>query len=400
MRQHGRLLPRALERLNIKRGGVASALAAAAAMAIAISILPPPIYAAEKIVTPVINKSVAQQHKDGPQTWQSIADANAGEPITYQIKGTLPTNWEDFTTYQYEFHDRPDAALAVDASSVKIELVDESGSVKCDLTDGFVVAASSARGAEWTATTADLKAFAPNATAKDAVVLTYKATLDPAKAKPGTDNLYRNVAYLTYSSQPLMQNAVGRSKDAEANIVTWALSLTKVDSRNQDNKLAGAVFTVQAPDGCYLAQDGSHVSQPVEHETDADGVIRIDGIAGGTYTVTETCAPKGFAKYADPFHVTIDADLTAADPTLTVAVPESNASAKADPAKGIASLRVPNAPAKDGATVAAKHGPSVLGMPQTGDTSLNAAVAAVALGFICIVVALAIARRNKNQDRG
>ena len=113
-------------------------------MAVAISILPPPIYAAEKIVTPVITKSVAQQHKDGSQTWQSIADANVGEPITYQIKGTLPTNWDDFNTYQYEFHDLPDAALAVDASSVKIELVDESGSVKCDLTDGFVVTTPSA----------------------------------------------------------------------------------------------------------------------------------------------------------------------------------------------------------------------------------------------------------------
>ena len=400
MRQHGRLLPRALERLNIKRGGVASALAAAAVMAVAITILPPPIYAAEKIVTPVITKSVAQQYKDGPQTWQSIADANVGEPITYQIKGTLPTNWDDFDTYQYEFHDLPDAALAVDASSVKIELVDESGSVKCDLTDGFVVTTPSARGAEWTATASDLKALAPRATVKDTVVLTYKATFDPEKAKPGTDNLYRNVAYLMYSSRPFTQNAVGRSKDAEASIVTWALSLTKVDSRNQDNKLAGAKFTVQASDGCYLAQDGSHVSQPVEHKTDADGVIRIDGISGGTYTVAETCAPKGFAKYVESFHVSIDADLTAADPTLTVAVPESNASAKADPTKGVASLRVPNAPAEDGATVAAKHGPSVLGMPQTGDASLDAAVAAVALGFICIVVALVIARRNKNQDRG
>lgn len=157
---------------------------------------------------------------------------------------------------------------------------------------------------------------------------------------------------------------------------------------------------MRASDGCYLAQDGSHVSRSVEHKTDADGVIRIDGIAGGTYTVAETCAPKGFAKYAEPFHVTIDACLTAADPTLTVSVPESNASAKVDPAKGVASLRVPNAPAEDGATDTAKHGPSVLGMPQTGDTSLDAAVAAVTLGFICIVVALAIARRNKNQDRG
>lgn len=378
--------------LNNKWEGVAYRAIAAACIALAIFATPVAGYAAEKITTPVIEKTVLQVHADGSSSWQRVADVSAGEPAMFRLVGTLPSNWEEFKFYRYEFIDTADAALAVDASSVTVELIDRDGAVKQDLTDAFTVEAPDAVGSAWSASIADLKAVAASAVRTDKLVLTYKAALDSERVAAGVQNAYTNVAYLEYTSKPFT-TAIGRSVEAEAQVVTWGMRLTKVDEDKQDTVLANAAFTIQAVDGCYLAADGSHATDPHEFISDKTGKVSVTGLASGIYTVTETRAPKGYAKYAKPFHVVIESSLDQDDPGLTVTVKESNASAQADPQAGVAALRVPNAREKGTAVL-----PSIIGMPQTGDRTFYAIVLVVGLGVACLAIAKTM-RRNKNNEQ-
>ena len=55
-------------------------------------------------------------------SWGDVADASTGVEVAYRITGTLPSNWDDFTTYYYEFHDALDRQLVIDVASVKISV--------------------------------------------------------------------------------------------------------------------------------------------------------------------------------------------------------------------------------------------------------------------------------------
>ena len=76
----------------------------------------------EKIATPTVEKQIAEVKPDGTLMWGDVADAEAGVEVPYRVVGTLPSNWDDFDTYHYEFSDALDPQLVIDLSSVKITL--------------------------------------------------------------------------------------------------------------------------------------------------------------------------------------------------------------------------------------------------------------------------------------
>ena len=348
--------------------------------------------AAEKITTPVIAKAVEWADANGASSWVSTGEAAAGEAVTFRLTGTLPSDWDKFTNYFYEFDDAPDKALVVDTSSVTVELTDEEGTKKQDLTSAFVVAGPASAGSTWTASCDDLKAAASNAVASDRVVLTYTATLDPALATPGLDNEKTNVSYLRYSSKPY-NNVIGQSKEAEAHVVTWGLDLNKVDSNDANKTLSGAAFTIQGEDGRYVQADGSLGASVYEFESDSDGRVSVTGLASGFYTVAETRAPEGYNMLSAPFRVQLSADLSSDNPGLTVTIPESNASMQVDAYAGVASVRVPNVRSGGGSQ---GTNPTFTKMPQTGDPSFSAPVALMGcLGAACVAVALLIRRAGR-----
>ncbi|MCL2782145.1 MAG: prealbumin-like fold domain-containing protein, partial [Actinomycetia bacterium] len=80
------------------------------------------------------------------------------------------------------------------------------------------------------------------------------------------------------------------------------LEWTKTDSEN--NPLAGATFHVTGPNG--YAKDVTDNQAPDADPTDG-GFLLNKGLAPGTYTITETGAPSGFAVDPTPQSVTIDA---------------------------------------------------------------------------------------------
>lgn len=236
-----------------------------------------------------------------------------------------------------------------------------------------------------TAKTADLKSLAPTATKSSKVVLTYTAHLNPALATPGTGDPADNYVYLNYTSKP-WTDALGRTVEDQAQLLTWGIDLHKV-AATQEKNLAGARFTVQNAKGEYLESDGTLSDSSVEHETDAQGVIRIPGVDAGTYTVTETRAPEGYQKIDRPFTITLTSSLSLDASSVRAQVSHPAAQVEEQRAgQGTPRVKVLNAAVGE---------PPVGGLAQTGDAAL-ASVGVLALaGAGCCAVAVVVRRKNR-----
>lgn len=316
-----------------------------------------------------------------------------GEAIAFRLEGSFPSNWDEFKTYRYEFHDQPSEGLDVDYSSVRVSLLGADGSLKRDLTTSFEVvsaaAGAGANGREWSCQTADLKAAAPEAAQGDKVVLSYEASLDAAKAAPGTSAAQRNLAYIDYTSKPFT-DAIGRSKESEATVSTWALDLAKVDATDHSVTLSGAKFTLQTAGGAYVSPAGGLSASPQELSCDSQGRLEVTGIGSGTYTLTEVTAPEGYALPEASWHVTLAYDASGSQPRLMATVEESGESFEADVQAGVVSLVVPNA--KRGAEASALNPTS--GTPNTGEGISAPFVALVALGILVAAAATLLRPRD------
>ena len=66
--------------------------------------------------TVTVSKKV-QENMDGvnnpasEDNWGTAADYNIGDYVKFQLTGSLPTDYADYTSYEYTFHDTADQGL-------------------------------------------------------------------------------------------------------------------------------------------------------------------------------------------------------------------------------------------------------------------------------------------------
>lgn len=139
-----------------------------------------------------------------------------------------------------------------------------------------------------------------------------------------------NSATVDYSTSP-DGIQTGTSNPDVTHQYTFGFQLKKTDSA--DTPLAGAVFElrhketgavielVKVEEGVYrLKLDGDNGSVN-EVTTGANGIIKFQGLAAGTYYLVETKAPEGYNKLAKPIKITIaDTTTDGTTPSWTVAM--------------------------------------------------------------------------------
>lgn len=156
------------------------------------------------------------------------------------------------------------------------------------------------------------------------IVITYRMTVDKARlADPANNTIH---TYGTFTDGIHFTTITDQDK---ADIKAYDFTLRKVDAGNVNTLLDGARFQIQrngkwmnldwntgkwsdaADQGSatvFVTGDTNH-DGTVDNRDDASqrGLIRFKGLGYGTYTVTETREPAGYASYAKPtFTVTID----------------------------------------------------------------------------------------------
>lgn len=156
------------------------------------------------------------------------------------------------------------------------------------------------------------------------IVITYRITVDKASVTDPANNTVHT--YGTFTDGIRFTTITDQDK---ADIKAYDFTLRKVDAGNVNTLLDGAQFQIQrngkwmnldwntgkwsdaANQGSatvFVTGDTNH-DGTVNNRDDASqrGLIRFKGLGYGTYTVTETREPAGYASYAKPtFTVTID----------------------------------------------------------------------------------------------
>ena len=156
------------------------------------------------------------------------------------------------------------------------------------------------------------------------IVITYRMTVDKASITDPANNTVHT--YGTFTDGVRFTTITDQDK---ADIKAYDFTLKKVDAGNVNTLLDGARFQIQrngkwmkldqntgkwsdAADqdsaSVFITGDSNH-DGTVDNRDDASqrGLIRFKGLGYGTYTVTETREPAGYASYAKPtFTVTID----------------------------------------------------------------------------------------------
>lgn len=327
---------------------------------------------AEKTSIPTVEKKI-KDDKPGSD-WADKADSQMGQDVHYQLKGTVADNVATFDTYYYEFRDELSAGLRVKTDSVKVTVYkndSDTTGTEINLPADAVAYDQTASKNLLTVKFDNLKtvtAKGTNAsvdiTATSKVVVTYDAILDPSKAVTVGDEGNPNSVKLVYSNNP-MSDGKGESVPDTVRDYTYALKLVKEDAANDDTKLNGVKFTIQAtnPDdnaegapagSMYVQGDGTLSINKHEFETKDGGIIEVKGLDAGTYTVKETHTLDGYNTLPD-FTFTIKAEglnkdegvaldeHTAAN-TLKVAVQKDDSATMVTPSVegGTVTLRVKN----------------------------------------------------------
>lgn len=267
----------------------------------------------EKTSIPTVDKEVFEGGN-----WGKVSDSYIGEKVEYKLTGSVASNIDTFTKYEYTFQDHLSVGLEADKNSVKVTINDTViQPTKVDLAETVNASGDPTGGHDLSISFTDLKAAAKDAgvTLKgdSKVVVTYKAKLTEKAEYTAAGNT--NDVKLVYSNNPMV-DGTGTSTSKRVTDHVFRLDVTKVDKDDQSHKLEATFQVKMTHEGNkkltqekWLTQEGGlteEVANAGKFKTDKDGgKIYIPGLVAGTYEITECDTPAGYNTLA-PFTITVD----------------------------------------------------------------------------------------------
>lgn len=285
----------------------------------------PGVTVSPKKDTVTVSKKV-QENQDGvnnpdAENWGTAADYNIGDYVPFQLTGTLPADYADYSSYAYTFHDTASAGLSFvnnDAHPVKVYAVKGGNKVqlRADATNGYQVLTTGLNAGEtFNVKFADLKKAqaANNDTVnidKDTkIVVEYYARLN-AEAVLGA-NGNPNEVYLEFSNNKYGEGT-GKTENHKVTVFTFKLEVTKYGKTDSGKEaLNGAGFTLyKATEANPTDSDYTKVGEEVKNLD--SNVFDFTGLDSGYYKIVETTTPKGY-NTIDPITFTVTATYNSND---------------------------------------------------------------------------------------
>ncbi len=249
--------------------------------------------------------------------WQDSADYDIGDMVPFQLKGTVASNYDNYTVYQFIFHDKESKGLTFDSSTVKV-YVDGT-----EITEGFqVVTSDLSDNCTFEVRFSDLKTIS-SVHAGSVITVEYKSKLNDKAVLGSTGN--PNTLHLEYSNNPNDKQGGDTGKTPEDKVIVFTYQtvinkVTKNPNYNPEEEgseeyipLTGAEFTLEKYNKEKDSWEAITVVQNGEGTT-----FTFSGLDDGLYRLTETKTPAGY-NTIDPiyFEVTADHDVLSDNPTLT-----------------------------------------------------------------------------------
>ena len=301
--------------------------------------------------------SVDKKIKEG-ETKLSANSASIGDEISYEITSKVP-DMTGYDKYYFVLNDTMSKGLTFN-NDVTVTV----GGTTLSAEDYDVVSTVAADGS--TAVKIVLKNFIQYKDQKDApITVSYTATLNEQADLTAAGNV--NEVQLTYSNDPNYSyqgtdepdpndpdEPTGVTPKVETKTFSTAVQLTKVDADNPSKALTGAKFLIdgekqnvalinkqvfeEAADGTYyMLTDGTYTTEApngnddlydstskkynliskvtkevtkeqvaAEGYVNANGLLTVEGLNAGTYTITELVAPEGYNLLKQPISLVID----------------------------------------------------------------------------------------------
>lgn len=276
--------------------------------------------------TVTVSKKV-QENMDGvnnpasEDNWGTAADYNIGDYVKFQLTGSLPTDYADYTSYEYTFHDTADQGLTFvndTTHPVKVYAVNDNNKVelKQDTLTGYQVLTSDINGETFNVKFADLKKAQAekigdtvNITSSTQIVVEYYAQLNENAVFGSNGN--QNKVYLQFSNNKYGEGT-GKTEEHKVTVFTFKLEVTKYGKTDSDKEaLNGAGFTLYKATKVNPADsDYAKVGDEVQHTN--GNVFDFTGLDSGYYKIVETTTPKGY-NTIDPITFTVTATYNSAD---------------------------------------------------------------------------------------
>lgn len=249
-----------------------------------------------------------QENTDGvndtqANQWQDGADYNINDYVPFKLTGTLPTDYANYTKYQYIFHDKEFAGLTfvnqkvgegTDQKDYTVKVYADNNGTETELkqasageaTGYQVVTTGLTEGETFNVKFADLKSV-KNADGTDAsitsstkIVVKYFAQLNDHAKRGATGN--PNEAWLEYSNSQY-DEGVGTSKTPhdKVTVFTFNLVINKYKN-NKDTALNGAEFTL------YKSTNKTNWTEVKKIKNESGSTFTFDGLDSGYYKIHET----------------------------------------------------------------------------------------------------------------
>lgn len=255
-----------------------------------------------KADVPSIDKNIDGDNDTDMSATGLVKNNNAaiGDKVPFVLTSKVPSNMDAYSTYTYKVTDilsngltfNNDVVVTVDSET----LVEEDYTV-------------SVSGQTVTINFTNIKSYEAGADIK----IEYSATVDTDAVIGTAGN--DNTVYLEYSNNPQDTSSNGKTPDSVTRTYVTGVSLVKVDAKDNEKTLAGATFTITGTKlNTVIVTDANGEDTIITKAEDVvysgtsgeNGLITFEGLAAGTYTITEIVAPEGYNILPEPVDVTIN----------------------------------------------------------------------------------------------
>lgn len=238
-----------------------------------------------------------------PKKSVDTSEVSAGDTVTYTVTDTIPETAKMFDNFTYSLTDTPAQGISIISGSAAIDNVEGSYP--------FTQGTDDATKNTWTVTIPNAEKFAGKN-----VTLTYtaKITAEIADSNVAANSVYSNGSYVAVGATD--PTTVKSTEAAVEKVFTNDFTLKKVDASGQP--LTGAKFiiskTVESTTyyGIYNTTSNTwdwtntDKAKATPFMNDDASEVTFNNLAAGTYTITETKVPNGFAaSFAKPFQITV-----------------------------------------------------------------------------------------------
>ncbi len=244
---------------------------------------------------------------------------NTGDTINYQTTITAQSGAQN-----YVVHDTMSAGLTFDSTSLKVSR--KNGNADATDVDAANFTLTTPASNNETFTLSFKQSFLDTLVPGEKLIITYNAKLTNAAAvtlptdSAATPNT--NTSFVTYGTATGTSGTgtakAGQTTENVTNTYTYALPIYKTTNAGGTEKgLAGAKFTLSTNsngsnpitfDANNFVDPDGKVTEFTTPETPELGKFTLKGLAPGTYYLTETEAPAGYAKLAASIKIVINAD--------------------------------------------------------------------------------------------